>query len=122
MAMFRTYHIDGFQLSFTGRKTWKATLKGGGYDEVVPVTWTRDMTNCRGRAFVKIYYTNFDELVAKRTDAHPFIAAVAVAKDWNARPLKFKEFAGVFLCRSAFERTGEYSFKAEIIRQMHGEI
>lgn len=115
---YKTHNVDGFKLKFTGRRTWEATLEGGGYGEVVPVTWVRDITKRGDRAFVMIYCTTFEKMTARRTDEHPFIVAVA-AKDNNERPMRFRHFDRVLLCRSTFKRIDDHTFKAEVLKQLH---
>src|SRR5208283_468704 len=101
---YKTHNVDGFKLKFTGRRTWEATLEGGGYGEVVPVTWVRDITKRGDRAFVMIYCTTFDKMTARRTDEHP---------------MRFRHFDRVLLCRSTFKRIDDHTFKAEVLKQLH---
>jgi hypothetical protein len=87
-----SYHVDGFDLKFTSRTSWKAERRRNGeLLDVVPVAWANDWRQADG-PFLGVWLRNGQEL----TRPEPFIVAVAKAKDYKALPHEVASIVGVF--------------------------
>jgi hypothetical protein len=89
------HSVDGFQLRFTGRRSWKARwLLHNRTLDIVPVTWTRGW-NAQG-IFLEVWYRSAEELKQRAADQNAFVVALARAKNYREFPHAFEQFVGLF--------------------------
>ena len=87
--------MDGFDLKFTHRGSWKAERhKGGKFLDIVPVTWTKGLRF--KEKLLEVWYQDPTEMETRRTSREPFAVAMAEAKDFSKFPHEFLRFTGVF--------------------------
>jgi hypothetical protein len=94
------HDVDGYELAFTGRNTWRAEwrdrrkLLG-----VIPVTYHQD----------EVWHPKRyrDEMDAHLADRRLFVVALAEPKDRTARTWSFKEFKGVYEVVATGERLSD---------------
>jgi len=95
----KSHFVDGFELKFTGRSSWKAEWRSRGRTlDVVPVTWTRGIrhdTLCK-EMFLEVWYRNLEELENRIASPDAFVVALAEAKDYGTFPHAFRQFVAVF--------------------------
>ena len=96
------HELEGFDLSFTHRRSWKAYLvQRGQPTQVIPVTWGEHMRPepATKAVYLPVWFQNPVEMESVRLAGEPFIVATARAKpqepDYEGRP-QFDEFTGVF--------------------------
>jgi hypothetical protein len=93
------HEIEGFDLRFTGRRSWKAERRRIGQSavrDVIPVAWARDLRGKGAERFLDVWYTDPEEMEAQMTSQKPFVVALADAKDWDKSTKEFKEFKAIF--------------------------
>jgi hypothetical protein len=115
------HEVDGFDLTFTSRRSWKATRRAAGQIvDVVPVTWTkgRRQDPTSKEIMQEVWYQNPAELEAARTSIAPFVVALAVAKDYSVLPHAFQEFRGIFEVVSTGEQLTPQSIQTRVVRRM----
>lgn len=112
------HSIDGYDLTFTSRRSWKANLRARGkIIDIIPVTWTHG----RKGDVQEVWYQNPDELEEARLRDVPFVVALAHAKDPYAEPSEFHEFRGVFEVIATGGRLGEQSIETKVIRRLKAD-
>jgi hypothetical protein len=112
------HSIDGFDVTFTSRRSWKAKLRcRGRVVETVPVTWTKGRRQAESDIFQEVWFQNEKDLEAHRTDVEPFRIALAVAKDYAQHPHQFQEFKGVFEVLATGERLSDLSIQTRVLRR-----
>ena len=121
------YRVNGFGIQMTARRKWTAYRwqrnrhgKLAVIDEI-PITWTRDTEPRGGKVFQKIYFpenkVQEGKLLAHFYSAHPFFAAIAVAKNYQARPLELDAFVDIFEVRSTRKMLSHRTIEVEVVRQ-----
>ena len=92
------HHVDGFQVKFTGRRSWKAEVRFQNHKRVVPVTVTKGRRpgGSPKDVFLEVWYQDAGELKNRQADESAFIVALAKAKDDLASPPAFDSFVGIF--------------------------
>jgi hypothetical protein len=78
------HEIDGFDLTFTSRRSWKAARRQIGQSavtDVIPVAWARDLRGKGAERFLEVWYTDPKEMEAQMTSQKPFVVALAEAKN-----------------------------------------
>ncbi len=91
--------VDGFELTFTSRTSWKAERRDKGLVvDVVPVTWTKGWRSDpeTGGKFLEVWFQDPVELQERNDDREPFVVALAIARDYLRHPHEFSEFRGIF--------------------------
>ncbi|SRR6266536_3211139 len=91
--------VDGFELSFTSRTSWKAERRHRGrVVDIVPVAWTKGWRSDpqSGDKFLVFWFQDAIELQERNTNREPFVVALAVARDYDQHPHEFSEFRGIF--------------------------
>jgi hypothetical protein len=110
--------VDGFEVAFTSRRSWKATLRcHGRLIDTVPVTWTKGRWQTGPDVFQAVWFQNADELEAYRTSSAPFRVALAIAKDYAEHPHQFQEFRGIFEVQATGEQLSETSIQTRVLRR-----
>lgn len=113
--------VDGFEVTFTSRRSWKADLRRyGRLIETVPVTWTKGRWQAGPDLFQEVWFQSEDDLEAYRTSRSPFRVAVALAKDYNEYPHQFQEFRGIFEVVATGERLSDHSIQTKVLRRFNG--
>jgi hypothetical protein len=85
------HQLNGFELKFTARTSWKAERRRNGkLIDVVPVTWTKDWDHTAG--LLRVWYRDKDEILHLKASRDPYVVAIALAKDYSVEPHEFKEF------------------------------
>lgn len=114
-----THLVDGFDLKFTGRRSWKAERRQRGrLVDVVPVTWTKGRRVEEGRIFQEVWYQDRSEMAARASDPSPFVVALAIAHDYAVEPHAFKEFVGVFEVTPTGKILSDISIETEVRRRV----
>ena len=94
-----SHSVDGFELKFTGRTSWKAERRLLARTlDTVPVTWTRGRRQDASskEVFLEVWYRSPDELKQRMVDPNAFVVALAMAKDYRKFPHAFDQFVGLF--------------------------
>ena len=113
------HDIDGFQLRFTGRNTWKAERREQGeLLDVIPVAWTKDTDTERSTQAIWYRKNNLREMEERLAVREPFVVAVAEAKDYRVIPHSFKKFSGVYEMVATGVRLGKQGIQARILRRL----
>ena len=113
--------VDGFELKFTSRTSWKAARYASGrLVDIVPVTWTKGRRQELGSAevFQEVWYQAHAELEERNSDPTPFIVALAIAKDYAEMPRQFKEFRGVFEVAPTGKLLSENSLETKVLKRV----
>jgi hypothetical protein len=119
-----THPVDGFDLTFTSRRSWKAHRREHGrLVDVVPVTWTkgRHASDATKEIFQEVWYQDRDELAARAADVSPFVVALATAKDYGTFPHAFKEFVGVFEVVATGKMLSDISIETKVLRRVRAQ-
>jgi hypothetical protein len=117
------HHVDGYDLQFTGRRSWKAQRsRDGKVIDIVPVTWTKDLRRVGDQQFLKVWFGNPGELEEYRARQKPYTVAVAQAKDWNARTLSFWKFDALYEVVSTGKLFDSRSIEVRIMAHLGGQI
>ena len=118
------HHVDGFQLRFTGRSTWRAEFRSeDGQRGVVPVAWEHNLRMSGEEDFLLVMHRKKyrAEMDAHLASGAPFIVALAKAKDSKATTKEFKEFKCLFQVVSTGRRLSERTIETRILRVISGE-
>jgi len=113
--------VDGFDLKFTSRTSWKAERRRlGKLVDIVPVTWTKGRRQDRGskEIFQEVWYQDKVEMAGRAADPSPFVIALAVAKDYSTFPHAFREFVGTFEVVSTGEVLSDRSIETKVVRRV----
>ena len=112
------HSVDGFEVTFTSRRSWKANLRlRGTLIDKVPVTWTKGRWQAGSDLFQEVWFQDADELEAHRISTRPFKVALAIAKDYSEHPHQFEEFRGIFEVQATGEKLSENSIQTRVLRR-----
>jgi hypothetical protein len=88
--------VNGWYLKHTHRSSWEVVAeKPGKPSFMAPVAWERDYDFHQ-----KILVVNFKDAVRASVfngRKEPFVVALAIAVDWNGRPLSIKRLTQLFI-------------------------
>jgi hypothetical protein len=113
------HSVDGFDLKYTSRTSWKAERRERGkLIDIVPVTWTDAQHRQAGEIIQVVYYQKPDELELARLNPVPFVIALAAPKHPTARPREFDEFRGVFEVVATGRALDDESIETRVIRRL----
>ena len=93
------HFVDGFDLTFTSRRSWKAERRQRGkVIDIVPVTWTKGRWQdpVTKDVYQEVWFQDRNEMLERNGSSEPFVVAVGVAKDYSKMPHEFEEFRAVF--------------------------
>ena len=113
--------VDGFDLTFTSRTSWKAERRlGGKIIDIVPVTWTkgRRQDPSTKEVFQEVWYQNHHEMISQKGSHDPFVVAVARAKDYTKFPHEFAEFVAMFEVIATGVVLSDKSIETKVIRRL----
>ena len=116
-----THDVDGFDLKFTSRTSWKAERRlHGKLLDIVPVTWTKGLTLDKdaGVTRLQVWFQNPADLEQHRARQESFVVAMAVARDYDRRPHAFKEFRAIFEVRSTGRKIDLESIETQVVRRL----
>jgi hypothetical protein len=122
-ATCMSHHVDGFELKFTSRTSWKAELRFQNQKIVVPVTLTKGRRKGASsqEVFLEVWYRNADELRSRAADSNDFIVALAKAKDDHAAPPVFDTFVGLFRVIPTGVLLSETSIETKILERVRAQ-
>lgn len=113
--------VDGFDLKFTSRRSWKAERRERGkVIDVVPVTWDDAWKRGTGANDItlEVWYQSPAEMELARRSREPFIIVLAAAKDRTTRPREFREFKGIFEVMATGDNLSEESINTRVLRRV----
>jgi len=111
--------VDGFDLKFTSRTSWKAERRDRGrLVDVVPVTWVHAQKRNGKEVLQDVYYQDPAEAERASKSSEPFVIALAIAKNANAHPKAFHEFRGVFEVVSTGNLVSEVCVETRVLRRV----
>jgi hypothetical protein len=121
-----SHSVDGFELKFTSRTSWKARvwLPGGkAVADDVPVTWKDGWRFEDRKFFQRVWFRKADELEAHKSSRKPFLVAVADRKEKKVSqaPSVFKSFIGVYEVVSTGTILSENSIETRVVRRLKAE-
>ena len=114
------HSIDGFDLNFTARTSWKAERRHLGHLlDIVPVTWTKGWRRDPDskESFLEVWYQDQVEMEKQRTNPMPFVIALAIAENYTRQPREFKEFRGLFEVVSTGVALSENSIETKVLKR-----
>lgn len=118
------HKVDGFNLKFTSRTSWKAERRQGSLlIDIIPVTWTkgRHQDPETQKVFQEVWYQNNEEMMQQSISREPFVVAVAIAKDYSRLPHEFDEFRALFEVVATGRVLSDESIETEVIRRAKPE-
>lgn len=116
------HKLDGFELGFTNRRSWKAERRQNGQlIDIVPVTWSRDLYRDGDQQFLRVHFSNVDDAEKYRTQQKPYVVAVAEAKDYGDERLSFSKFVALYEVVSTGKRLNDHSIETKIIERLGAE-
>ena len=111
--------VDGYELRFTSRRSWKAERRlNGALIDVVPVTWTKGIAQKGGERLLEVWFRNPDDLSNYSHRTEPFVAAVAVARDYDEYPHHFLKFTGLYEVVATGALLSSDSIETRILRRI----
>ncbi len=116
--------VDGFELRFTSRRSWKAERREHGrLLDIIPVTWTKGRTvdGATNDIFLRVWYQSDAELAAVAASRNPIVVAMAIAKDYSKEPHEFEEFRAVFEVQPTGRVFDEKSLETKILRRLRAQ-
>jgi hypothetical protein len=116
-----SHSVDGFELKFTCRTSWKAERRFLARTiDIVPVTWTkgRRQDASTKEVFLEVWYRSLDELNFRAADPNAFVVALAVAKDYRKFPHAFDQFVGLFLVASTGIFLSNNSIETKVLERV----
>jgi hypothetical protein len=109
--------VDGFELKYTSRRSWKAERSERGKAiDVIPVTWADAWNAADG--LLEVYFQDPNEMEVALQNREPFIVALAAAKHPTARPREFLEFRGIYEVVATGESNGEDGIHTTVRRRV----
>ena len=113
------HSVDGFDLKFTHRTSWKAarTLNGELID-VMPITWTKGWKKEGTENYLEVWFQDRTELEERNNSRVPFCVALAVAKDYSKQPHVFDRFQGIFEVVSTGKFLSNISIETKVYRRI----
>jgi hypothetical protein len=113
-----SHEVDGYDLTFTSRTSWKAERRRGGkLIDVVPVTWTKGIRGNGKIEFLEVWLRS-KELKEYNSRTEPFVVALAIAKDYNQTPHSFQEFRGLFEVQATGTLLSDRSIETRVLRRI----
>lgn len=89
------HNVDGYNLEFTSRKSWRARLYvQGKYLDEIPVGWARNMSPVEGVKMLSLHLKSLEECERRMKSAAPFKVAIALQR--NPEVNKVSAISGVF--------------------------
>jgi hypothetical protein len=112
--------VDGFELKFTCRTSWKAERRFLAQKDIIPVTWTKGWRRDAStkEVFLEVWYRSPDELNSRVTDPDAFVVALALAKDYRKLPHAFDQFVGLFRVVSTGRLLSDISIEAKVLKRV----
>ena len=115
------HYVDGFQLKFTSRTSWKAELRLLNQRiDLVPVTLTKGRRQGASPqdVFLEVWYRNAEELRRRAADPNAFVLALAKAKDDHEVPSVFDSFVGIFRVIPTGTPLSENSIETKVLERV----
>lgn len=112
--------VDGLELRYTARRSWKAKIRCHGKVVVAaaPAAWANGRYTKSGDTFQKVWFQNAKEMERRRTSDEPFVVAVVTAKDYDRFPHEFKDFQAVFEVVATGEACSDKSIETRVLRRL----
>jgi hypothetical protein len=118
------HYVDGFELKFTSRTSWKAERRLLNQKlDVVPVTLTKGRRQGASpkEVFLEVWYRNAEELKDRAADPNSFVVALAKAKDDHEVPPVFDKFVGIFRVIPTGIPLSENSIETKILERVRAK-
>ena len=115
-----THPVDGYELKFTSRRSWKAERRRRGrVVDIIPVTWTkgRRVDEATREILQEVWYQDEKEMADQAADPRPFVVALATAHDYSTLPHAFKEFVGVFEVSATGNILSKHSIETKLLQR-----
>jgi hypothetical protein len=117
------HEIDGYELAFTGRKSWKAEWRlEGKVIGIIPVTWTKAMQQNEGDRLLEVWIRDPVEREKYRNQKEPFVVALAEAKDYQIQPHSFRRFLGIYEVVATGNMMDHDSIETKVKRRLYAPI
>jgi hypothetical protein len=119
-----THPVDGFDLKFTSRTSWKAERRcRGKLVDIVPVTWTkgRRQDPDTKNVYQEVWFQDHNEMDERNNSREPFPVAVAIAKDYSKFPHAFDQFRAIFEVVSTGNILSEKSIETKVLRRLKAD-
>lgn len=116
-----SHDVDGFELRFTARTSWKAEVRlRGKVIGIAPVTWTKGFSRepVTGRILQTVWFHNADELARVKESREPLMVALAEAHDYAEHPHRFKRFNALYEVRPTGRIVDPLSIECEVVRRL----
>jgi len=111
-----THAVDGYDLAFTSRTSWKAERRRKGQlIDIVPMTWTKGWRRTSEGIFLRVWFRHDTDLQNYNARIDPFIVAVAVAKNYTRVPHKFAAFTALFRVVATGKILSERSIETRLL-------
>lgn len=114
------HKVDGFELKFTSRTSWKAERRHvGQVVDIVPVTWTKGWRQDPETRdiFQEVWYQDKDEMMERNSSREHFVVAVAIAKDYETLPHEFGSFRALFEVVATGKVLSENSIETKVLER-----
>lgn len=118
------HSVDGFDLRFTGRTSWKAERRLHNRTlDIIPVTWTkgRERHPSSNNVTLEVWYRNPEELKTQMADPNPFVVALAKAKDYRKFPHVFDQFVAIFRVVATGKIISENSIETRVLERVRAK-
>lgn len=113
------HDVDGFDLTFTSRTSWKAERKANGaLLDIIPVTWTKGRRQANGQTFQEVWFKDPADMMVHNSRTTPFVVVVARAKDYDKLPHEFAEFVAIFEVEPTGTVLSNASIETRVIRRL----
>ena len=113
------HEVDGFDLTFTSRTSWKAERRHAGRKvDVVPVTWTKGLRRAGDEMFLEVWFRKPSELESFKQSREPFVVALAKAKDYSQMPHQFDTFNALFRVVSTGNLLSDKSIDTRVLERV----
>lgn len=118
------HDLDGFEVSYTSRTSWKAYISDDGKVlATAPVTWTKGTRRQGQEWFQRVWFQKNDEAEKHDASKEPFIVLVAQAHDYEVHPHAFKHFNCIYEVVALGQGVKEQSIECKVIRRIrYGDI
>ena len=116
-----THDVDGFDLKFTSRTSWKAERRlHGQLLDVIPVTWTKGFKREKisGDTTLTVWFQKPSDLEYRQSSRDPFVVALAIAHNYEEHPHRFKEFRAIYEVVATGTRIDHECIETRVLRRL----
>lgn len=115
------HQVDGLQLTYLGRRSWKAVVTANGRKVcIAPVAWSaRGSARTQRVAFAKKSFVEMQQYMHSR---EPFIIALAEPLDRREVPPRFWRFVAVLKVRATGRQLSVNTIETELVQRMSADV